>query len=141
MSRTTYRTRLLMIFWKLAYAVIDQIYDISVVVFLVKEGRLVLASLILLVDLVPGFLIMWNKFNINQRKCSGSIFLFICHPVNMIVWPLFVAWKPTDQNKQCLEVDLVSLNFQFLSAAIGQRPRNYWSCCCSCSSPFGSFPH
>ena len=29
----------------------------------------------------------------------------------------------------------------FLSAAIGQRPRNYLSCCsCSCS-PFGSFPH
>ena len=29
----------------------------------------------------------------------------------------------------------------FLSAAIGQRPRNYLSCCpCSCSSPFGSFP-
>ena len=32
----------------------------------------------------------------------------------------------------------------FLSAAIGQRPRNFLSfscCCCSCSSPFGSFPH
>ena len=32
----------------------------------------------------------------------------------------------------------------FLSAAIGQRPRNYLSCrcCCSCcSSQFGSFPH
>ena len=37
----------------------------------------------------------------------------------------------------------------FLSAAIGQRPRNYLSCCCcsccccccSCCSPFGSFPH
>ena len=29
----------------------------------------------------------------------------------------------------------------FLSAAIGQRPRNYLSCCsCSCCSPFGSFP-
>ena len=32
----------------------------------------------------------------------------------------------------------------FLSAAIGQRPRNYLrSCCfcCSCCSPFGSIPH
>ena len=31
----------------------------------------------------------------------------------------------------------------FLSAAIGQRPRNYLSCSCSssCCSPFGSFPH
>ena len=30
----------------------------------------------------------------------------------------------------------------FLSAAIGQRPRNYLSCCCCCScSTFGSFPH
>ena len=34
------------------------------------------------------------------------------------------------------------LLWNFLSAAIGQRPRNYLSCsCCSCSSPFGSFPH
>ena len=33
---------------------------------------------------------------------------------------------------------------QFLSAAIGQRPKNYLSCCSCCScccSPFGSFPH
>ena len=29
----------------------------------------------------------------------------------------------------------------FLSAAIGQRPKNYLSCCCSCCSPFGLFPH
>ena len=28
----------------------------------------------------------------------------------------------------------------FLSVAIGQRPRNYLSCCCPCS-PFGSFLH
>ena len=33
-------------------------------------------------------------------------------------------------------------NSSFLSAAIGQRLRNYLNCCCcSCCSPFGSFPH
>ena len=37
----------------------------------------------------------------------------------------------------------LSLRIYFLPAAIGQRPRNYLSCCCSscCCSPFGSFPH
>ena len=29
----------------------------------------------------------------------------------------------------------------YLSAAIGQRPRNYLCCSCCCCSPFGSFPH
>ena len=35
------------------------------------------------------------------------------------------------------------LELCFLSAAIGQRPRNYLSCCCCscCPSPFVSFPH
>ena len=60
----------------------------------------------------------------------------------------------TDWTRRCLTrkidgVDCTVVPFQnfsiFLSAAIGQRPRNYLSCCCcsSCSycSPFGSFPH
>ena len=38
----------------------------------------------------------------------------------------------------------MSGNKLFLSAANGQRPRNYLSCCfccCSCGSPFCSIPH
>ena len=33
-------------------------------------------------------------------------------------------------------VNSLQLRYTFLSAAIGQKPRNYLSCCC-CSSPFG----
>ena len=46
-------------------------------------------------------------------------------------------------SNQFFSLVIISLSSwrQFLSAAIGQRPRNYLSCCsCSCS-PFGSFPH
>ena len=45
--------------------------------------------------------------------------------------------------KKRAEVSLHFFSYNiFLSTAISQRPRNYLSCSCSCSSsPFGSFPH
>ena len=37
--------------------------------------------------------------------------------------------------------NLLQAKTVFLFAAIGQRARNYLSCCCSCSSRFTTYPH
>ena len=57
----------------------------------------------------------WNKLLSSATKRQSQN--FISHQI----------WVPGKQ--------------KFLSAAIGQRPRNYLSCCCCSCSPFGSIPH
>ena len=52
-----------------------------------------------------------------------------------------VAPKWLERWSHNLEVPSSNPPATFLSAAIGQRPRNSLSCSCPCSSPFGSFPH
>ena len=59
--------------------------------------------------------------------------------------PWFVLFYFVQRISNSIKVFCQTLSL-FLSAAIGQRPRNYLSCRCSssscpCSSPFGSFPH
>ena len=90
------------------------------------------------VDPMSNFVLAFQNLSLKQLTSAGNE----------------VGFKPGEAlgNLHSLFSNLIDSKLQpgsfgrFLSAAIGQRPRNYLSCCCCCScsccsSPFGSFPH
>ena len=65
-----------------------------------------------------------------------------CSPRYSISLPPYVKIQTQYLPRQhSCSLSLLVRFYFFVSAAIGQRPRNYLSFCCCCSCPFGSFPH
>ena len=104
----------------------------------------------------------WQKFHVSVDWCSNRAknktsirsVPFLTEPrlddillVNLEEF-FYVTRKLTDldqvlkelRQEPKLALSQVGFQWLFLSAAIGQRPRNYLSCFCCCCSPFGSFP-
>ena len=73
----------------------------------------------------------------------GYLYLKVAH--QSYLQPVIMNLNFAKSGGESVETIDLLIYFLFLSAAIGQRPRNYLSCCysscCSSCSPFGSFPH
>jgi hypothetical protein len=95
--------------FKFIGAIIDQTYDIHMIIFLVNQGQNIFALLFLLADLIPGLLIAWQKFVINEKRWKWKILLFVFHPANMLVWPIIVAVRPNKKNQNTFEVKKTSI--------------------------------
>jgi hypothetical protein len=74
------------------------------IVSLILINQYVLAFLFFLTDFVPGLFTVWQKYLSENKTWRKSHLLLLCHPINMIVWPLLVVFHPSDQNKDQLEV-------------------------------------
>ena len=85
-------------------AIIDQTYDIHMVIFLLNKNENAFAVLFLLADIIPGLLIAWQKFS--EKGLSVKIALFCFHPINVLVWPIIVALKPNERNQNTFEVKI-----------------------------------
>ena len=96
-SKSTYTEFVHLILWKFVFAIVDQSYDISMVVLLFGTNQLVFGSLFLMSDLTPALPVMWQIFAQNKHQ-KWKIPLFACHPVNMILWPIIVACHAPVEN-------------------------------------------
>ncbi len=110
--RKEYLFQCQLILVKFIGALVDQIYDIFMIVSLFVINQYILAFLFFLTDFLPGLFTVWQKYLSENKTWSKSHLLLLCHPVNMIVWPLIVVFHPSDKNKNQLEVFFsISSNF------------------------------
>jgi hypothetical protein len=93
-------------------ALVDQIYDMFMIVSLILINQYTLAFLFFLTDFVPGLFTVWQKYLSEDQRWRKSYLLLLCHPINMVVWPLIVVFRPTEKNKNQLEV-FISIFKQF----------------------------
>ena len=101
LSKVWYKTAVILIL-KFIGAIVDQSYDIYMIVFLANKGQSTFAVFFLLADLLPAVLIMWQIFLNNKKKCSWNILCYCCHPINMLIRPMIVFWehiKPKTNNE------------------------------------------
>ena len=105
-SRKEYIFQCQLILFKFIGALVDQIYDIFMIVSLILINQNILALLFFLTDFVPGLFTVWQKYLSENKIWRKSYLLLVCHPINMIVWPLIVVFYPSDKNRNQLEVYL-----------------------------------
>jgi len=110
-SKKEYIFQCQLILLKFIGALVDQIYDIFMIVSLILIKQYILALLFFLTDFVPGLFTVWQKYLSENQTWRKSYFLLLCHPINMIIWPLIVVFRPNEGNKNQLEV---FLNFKHL---------------------------
>ncbi len=103
-SRKEYLFKCQLILFKFIGALVDQIYDIFMIVSLILINQNILALLFFLTDFVPGLFTVWQKYLSENKTWRKSYLLLLCHPVNMIVWPLIIFFYPSEKNKNQLEV-------------------------------------
>ena len=112
-SRKEYIFQCQLILFKFIGALVDQIYDIFMIVSLILINQYILALLFFLTDFVPGLFTVWQKYLSENKIWRKSYFLLVCHPINMIVWPLIVVFYPSEKNRNQLEVFKVLSNFVY----------------------------
>ncbi len=105
-SRKEYIFQCQLIRFKFIGALVDQIYDIFMIVSLILINQNILALLFFLTDFVPGVFTVWQKYLSENKIWRKSYLLLVCHPINMIVWPLIVVFYPSEKNRNQLEVFL-----------------------------------
>jgi len=103
-SRKEYIFQCQLILFKFIGALVDQIYDIFMIVSLILINQYILALLFFLTDFVPGLFTVWQKYLSENKIWRKSYLLLVCHPINMIVWPLIVVFYPSEKNRNQLEV-------------------------------------
>jgi hypothetical protein len=103
-SRKEYLFQCQLILFKFIGALVDQIYDIFMIVSLILINQYILALLFFLTDFVPGLFTVWQKYLSENKIWRKSYLLLVCHPINMIVWPLIVVFYPSEKNRNQLEV-------------------------------------
>jgi len=54
-------------------------------------------NLVYLTDLLPAAFVMWQRFVANGNQWKWNILFLSCHPLNMVVWPLVAAFKPSKE--------------------------------------------
>jgi hypothetical protein len=74
------------------------------IISLLLINQKTLAFLFFLTDFVPGLFTVWQKYLFENKTWRKSNLFLLCHPVNMIVWPLIVVFHPSEKNKNQLEV-------------------------------------
>ena len=111
-SRKEYIFQCQLILFKFIGALVDQIYDIFMIVSLILINQYILALLFFLTDFVPGLFTVWQKYLSENKIWRKSYLLLVCHPINMIVWPLIVVFYPSEKNRNQLEV------FKILSSLV-----------------------
>ena len=112
-SRKEYIFQCQLILFKFIGALVDQIYDIFMIVSLILINQYILALLFFLTDFVPGLFTVWQKYLSENKTWRKSYLLLVCHPINMIVWPLIVVFYPSEKNRNQLEVFKVLSNFVY----------------------------
>ena len=112
-SRKEYIFQCQLILFKFIGALVDQIYDIFMIVSLILINQYILALLFFLTDFVPGVFTVWQKYLSENKTWRKSHLLLVCHPINMIVWPLIVVFYPSEKNRNQLEVFKVLSNFVY----------------------------
>jgi hypothetical protein len=112
-SRKEYIFQCQLILFKFIGALVDQIYDIFMIVSLILINQYILALLFFLTDFVPGLFTVWQKCLSENKIWRKSYLLLVCHPINMIVWPLIVVFYPSEKNRNQLEVFKVLSNFVY----------------------------
>jgi hypothetical protein len=112
-SRKEYIFQCQLILFKFIGALVDQIYDIFMIVSLILINQYILALLFFLTDFVPGLFTVWQKYLSENKIWRKSYLLLVCHPINMIVWPLIVVFYPSEKNRNQLEVFKVLSNFVY----------------------------
>jgi hypothetical protein len=112
-SRKEYIFQCQLILFKFIGALVDQIYDIFMIVSLILINQYILALLFFLTDFVPGLFTVWQKYLSKNKIWRKSYLLLVCHPINMIVWPLIVVFYPSEKNRNQLEVFKVLSNFVY----------------------------
>jgi hypothetical protein len=112
-SRKEYLFQCQLILFKFIGALVDQIYDIFMIVSLILINQYILALLFFLTDFVPGLFTVWQKYLSENKIWRKSYLLLVCHPINMIVWPLIVVFYPSEKNRNQLEVFKVLSNFVY----------------------------
>jgi len=93
-----------LIFFKFFGAIVDQVYDLYLIVSLIRENEPVFALLFFLSDFVPGLFTVWQSYLSENKTYKNKHLLLCCHPFNMIVWPLIVAFDPNKKKTTQLEV-------------------------------------
>jgi hypothetical protein len=93
-----------LVIFKFLGAIVDQVYDLYLITSLVKKNETVFALLFFLSDFVPGLFTVWQSYLSENKRWKKKHLLLCCHPMNMIVWPLIVAFDPTTKKKKQLEV-------------------------------------
>ena len=112
-SRKEYIFQCQLILFKFIGALVDQIYDIFMIASLILINQNILALLFFLTDFVPGLFTVWQKYLSENKTWRKSYLLLVCHPINMIVWPLIVVFYPSEKNRNQLEVFKVLSNFVY----------------------------
>ena len=112
-SRKEYIFQCQLILFKFIGALVDQIYDIFMIVSLILINQYILALLFFLTDFVPGVFTVWQKYLSENKIWRKSYLFLVCHPINMIVWPLIVVFYPSEKNRNQLEVFKVLSNFVY----------------------------
>ncbi len=110
-SRKEYLFQCQLILFKFIGALVDQIYDIFMIVSLILINQYLLALLFFLTDFVPGLFTVWQKYLAENKTWRNGHLLLVCHPINMIVWPLIVVFYPSEKNRTQLEVFKILSNF------------------------------
>ena len=68
-----------------------------------------------MLDLLPAVFVMWKKFQENGNFWTWKIILYSFHPVNMLVWPIFAAVKPTKKNLGTFNVSGSSVPLNYVA--------------------------
>ncbi len=112
-SKSDYLQKLQLILLKFIGALNDQCYDIYIVVDLLGSGHYFFALFFIVADLSPALFIMRQQYIFHQRIWRWRILYFAFHPINMLIWPLFVAFRPTVENNKLFNVRLYYSNLIF----------------------------
>jgi hypothetical protein len=83
-SKKEYLLKLRMILFMFTGALVDQGYDLAMIVTLVIHGENTFALLFILTDFTPGMLTMWQRYRMD-KKWNWNTLSLCCHPINMIV--------------------------------------------------------
>jgi hypothetical protein len=103
-SRQQYLFIFQLIFFKFFGAVVDQAYDIYLIISLTIAKEHIFALLFFLTDFVPGLFTVWQSYLRENKTLKKKHLLLCCHPLNMILWPIIVAFDPNTKKKNQLEV-------------------------------------
>ena len=104
------------IFFKFLFSLENQSFNICLIILLFLKSQNLFAILLCLAEFLPGVLTVWQKYLsedgiswINgisgfSRIWNQKIFFLWFHPINVVVWPLVVAFDASDKNIEQLQV-------------------------------------
>jgi hypothetical protein len=86
------------------FALENQSFNLCLVILLFLKCQTTFAILLCLVEFLPGVFTVWQKYLSECQTWNKKVICLWCHPANVIVWPLKVASKASEENIQQLQV-------------------------------------